>query len=1088
MFCKKQKKIWCFVFLLLLLCSLMIPYVGSVPVYASPPDEEEEEDDVWKLWSGEVRHLVLVGDDQAAEMWEAVEEEYKTMDNNDATVGTDHRFIRMSLDDPANCIDDVSAALQEIEDDADEDPEKIGSAVIFWVSPEKLDDINDETETVTVTVEDDPGEGEETGSTHTETQTITTHYSLPHRLNTALSQGVSEWSSKYHAKTYWSSMGPGYGYDTKVYDKYADGDSYGANVEQWNNVMKESCAGAKWLDVYEPLTEMNLYWETDDGDRNSPPAGDDDEVSDAIKDAADHRSGYKKHIYIHKYTEESYQTIFHVLFNTIRNAEEMKEDEPTVSADFYDISCSLTSYVNSVVGINATKEYEEHKGPDVKTSGNAGAILGYGDPDFSFSDNFVTKLSGGSSAVSYKALNAKSGDDNKDLFDNMLIYARYGRLLEDMGFDKYGAKTSFGSARIVSGSLMLLVFILSSFGDSMMGIMVKLLRLLNPFQLLKTVPVVSSYVTGQGQMPDLPVVRSLTSVVKTTYDAFQNLSWSVMVPLFFVLLLSMLLLNKQIQQDPKARIRQIRVFVFRICFISFGVALLGGLYTMVLDKMVEATGGSHCASTQIVSASFVNFEEWAKQYRLDPIDGALFQLDVDTDTGGGEASSDTLGSLRKSALAVNKKTNVISGSMSAMGGDSILDWNEEALTTDGNKDDAIVKQCLDLLMSYTDGDYYYPSSWQSETLSVLSDTVGWDHPDSVSEHSYYMGRRKSYREEETEDEGPLAPKPKNSFLAFVDATNQTEDWMKRKPEENDQIFANEGEELAETWEPFNILTNGGNIGTLNGRYSSTHMGRNGPKINKTGALSTLSLYNYLSTRFTDSGLIIYSNRRSTNMPNKYSHYSVNMIGSGVLGFLYYANTLVVMLVASIVSVVYALSSLFQVLKKGLSVLFSIPGASLGMIRSMSKMISTTLVMCVEVVLVVFMYDIIVRLLMVLVSGLSNLLVSQKIVESGTTIIGGVLFNTQVPFVDYPYYYVINLAVTTLLLIVIFVFLCYYRRAYGRCVNYVLDWSWEKLMMPAGVSVMGWSDDVVPVLPQPGFAFSDVVYYLGIQKGYCYGKS
>ena len=1096
----RKRKVRFLALLFMLVFIVMAPLTVSVPVYADPDEEESE---IWDFWSGEIRHLVLVGDDQAEEMWNAVEEEYESMDNNDATVGTDHRFVSLDLDDPEGCIDEVSDALAELEDEAMEDedtaPDKLGSAVIFWVSPEQMDDTEDESMSYTVPIEptdeelssDSSSESQPSDESTPTTKTITviTHYSLPHRLNSALSNAVSEWSSKYHAKTYWSSMGPGYGYDTKVYSSYAGDDSYGAHVEQWNNAMKESCAGAKWLDLYDPLMELNLYWDTGDGERNSPPSGDDDEVSEAIKDAVDHRSGYKKNIYIHQYTKESYQTIFHVLFNTIRHAEELKEDEPTVSADFYDISCSLTSYVNSVVGINATKEHEDHKGPDVKTSGNAGAVLGYGDSDFSFSDNFVTKLSGGSSAVSYRALMVKSGDENKELFDNMLIYARYGRLLEDMGFDKYGVKTSFGSARMISGTLMFLVFVLSSFGDSLIGIMVRLLRLLNPFQLLKAIPVVSGYVSGSGQLPDLPVVNSLVALIKTVYDAFHDLAWQVMVPFFFLALLCSLLLNKRIIEDEQSRAKEIWRFIFRLTFMAVGVAILGGLYTLVLDKMVEATGGANCASTQIVSASFVNFEEWAKQYRLDPIDGALLQLDVDNKQGGGEASSDTLGSLRKSALAINQKTQVIDSSVSDMGGDSVLQWNKEALTTSSDNNDSVVKQCMDLLTSYTEGDYYYPSSWQSETMSVLSQKTGQSHPDSAEEKPYYMGRRKSYREKEVGDEGPMAPKPQNSFLAFVDATNETTDWMKRKAEENDQIFANEGEELAETWKPFNILTNGGNIGNLNGKYTSTGMSRNGPKIDKTGALSTLSLYNYLSTRFSNNGLVIYSNRRSTNMPNKYSHYSVNMIGSGMLGVLYYLNTLVVMFVAAIIAVIYALSSIFSVLKKGMTVLYHIPGSSLGMIRSMSAMISTTLAMCCEVVLVVFMYDIVVRLLMVLVSGLSNLLVTEKIVESGTTIIGGVLFAEGIPVVmEHSGFHVINLFVTTAILIVISVFLCYYRRAYGRCVDYGLDYVLEKMGLSDYLHDTEESASFSFGRFLPDFAFSDVVYWLRVQKGYCYGES
>lgn len=283
---------------------------------------------------------------------------------------------------------------------------------------------------------------------------------------------------------------------------------------------------------------------------------------------------------------------------------------------------------------------------------------------------------------------------------------------------------------------------------------------------------------------------------------------------------------------------------------------------------------------------------------------------------------------------------------------------------------------------------------------------------------------------------------------MADATNETTDWTKRTNEENDALFANEDD--FEEWKPFNIFTNGKELAsghpTANSNrvkykssfISSANVGL-GTTTSKEGALSTLSMYNYLSSKFDDNGIIIYSNKRTSNMPNKYSHHSVNMIGSGILGTLYYANTLVVMLIAALISVIYCLTTLFSVLKKGLSLLYAIPGATIGILKSIVAMVTTTVVMCGEIIIVIFLYLCSVKLLMMLVVGISRLLVSENVVPSNTTILQGIFLSQRVPagLITKSYVYG-SLLVTTLFLVGILCSLWYYKRAWVVSVDKVTD--------------------------------------------------
>lgn len=128
-------------------------------------------------------------------------------------------------------------------------------------------------------------------------------------------------------------------------------------------------------------------------------------------------------------------------------------------------------------------------------------------------------------------------------------------------------------------------------------------------------------------------------------------------------------------------------------------------------------------------------------------------------------------------------------------------------------------------------------------------------------------------------------------------------------------------------------------------------------------MSPMSIYNYLSTEFSDSGIIIYSNEKASSGFIRDFHYSVNLVGgNGLVSVLIFINGATMLGVLIVLALGYACGIMTHSVMRTFKVITSIPLATLGSLRYGAKLIGNTVMMLVEVVVSLFMYCLAVSLM------------------------------------------------------------------------------------------------------------------------------
>lgn len=845
---------------------------------------------------------------------------------------------------------------------------------------------------------------------------------------------------------------------------------YGHWAQRWNQSL--STAGTV-IDIWEAAHESKLYFtervhmlgvnyqgekvgpftgvpsgEWVDGNEWNPP----DPVENVVTKPGDNEWDdvdaqlSKQNAYaFYSYNDETYQTLFHIVLDHIQNINPLKESGEAITQDMYSISTGLTAYVNQALSPNAGEKQKDHKILKTKYVGNAGALFGYGDKDKGFTENLVTNLSKTSSTVAYKAL---KGDSQ---LDDAYLYASYGKLLSGMGIDEYGVKSSGVSIRGFSGAMMLLVYVLSLTAAKLFGYFIDLLILLNPFRFFVAIGgnfvggLQQAVVAGDSGLSDgvqgivlNPAFLTIAKLVSKIYNSLQEWSWGFMVPVGIAgTIVGVFLFSKLFgQHKPDTQVKKVLVMVGRIAFVAFGIPFLGILYTSTLSSLDFGTKDAKSASTQIVASTYVDFAGWVEKYRLDPVAGGVFELD----TKSGNPTKDALAKLRDTALAINVATGAVDanvkGSEGGVSGTDDMDWSYNALVKGSSMEDETIKQCFDLITGYMNDGFYYPSDWEA--------SVGQAMHQMVASGGFETGRRKGGEEKDFDAEMIQGDK---TYYHMYDNINEMKDWTERDKEANDDIF----DETKEKWKGFNILNNGRNITVSNVDdavliYKPTWSGTSGLGTYPTqvGGLSTISMYNYLSTRFHPNNMVMYSNEHSTNVASRYSHYAVTMIGEGILGFLYWANSFVLMIVIAILGLYYFIGGAVNVLKKGMHVITSLPGAALGLTKSIATILSTTFSMITEVISMGVLYIFVSELLVAFIGVINKIVVN--ISQGGTGELTTIhLFGSMDWTVSFETFLCLSLVVSTVAVLLFGVLLWYYRRAWNVAVIYVVDAVQERIV-------------------------------------------
>lgn len=738
-----------------------------------------------------------------------------------------------------------------------------------------------------------------------------------------------------------------------------------------------------------------------------------------------------------------------------------------IGTSLYEVSTALTAYANDVVGPNTNDKHNDHKLKEMESMANAGAFVGYGDEKNGFHAFIASNTAKSVTTSSYDAW-TNVGDGGYTY-----AYVRYGRLLNDLGLDDTASNTSGSGGRGITGVLTQAVYGLASFVPKIFGFVMDLLEMLNPFKLFSGVFDIG---TGVDKVtvtdPDSDEVTTFEGFeVKTTKDVgATNTAWKKVVkyvsdlyttvqgigflilPLFLAFLIASFLLLKTANKSRKAL-----AFFYRVVFITAGIPLLGFFYTAMLSNVGKVTSNEP-AATQVVGQTYIDFQKWVTDSRLALPSGVILTsagtgVDEDGNVIGGLASGfahdDNVRSARQIVWKLNNKMGIVKGSYN--GGylgehdngynDTAGLWDsngklsgirdEEGRLIDDNHKKLIKDNINALLSRYQSGDFYQASAFET----AVNGTFNQAHKDDLGS---------------TPGTGNAVSNEDKIYGMYGD-TNDSQSWLDREVADNKAIF-NGGPvttDLKWTNKNWNIYANGNLqvIGELEPKgdikYRSGNWAGDGKAVDaaKKGGLSTVAMYNYLSTAFSDSSVQVYSAVNSTSEYVKQSHYSVNLIGSDMLRVAYGANVLVVMGVIVIITFVYAIGMIISNIKRMLHMLMTIPAAMLGVLNSIVQVVVYVIMMVVELVATVFVYEFVCDLVVMFGSILESPI--EEMVES-TSVIGGRFAFTNMISANSLYHNTSFFVFGMFVLLFVLVGLGIAAKRYSKSILYVWEYAWCKV--------------------------------------------
>ena len=673
-----------------------------------------------------------------------------------------------------------------------------------------------------------------------------------------------------------------------------------------------------------------------------------------------------------------------------------------IGTSLYDVTTSLTAFINNVVGPNTNDEYENHIPPDSLGAGNAGAYVGYGDESNGFYPYISSSESKSVTSSSYDAwLNVDSAGVGQSIY----AYVRYGYLLNDLGLDETAIEGDDGMLRPTFGMLMQGVNLIASALPKLFELFLNLMSWLNPFRFfVNSADNIGSMNNDSGDnIFDLTgnttidgILEPVMDVVSQVYDMIKQMGVYVIIPLFVVVLLWGLLMSKTGSKGSK-----ILVFVERLAFVAIGVPLLAFLYTSTLTQLGTVIQESP-ATAQMVTCTFVDFQSWVNGSRLGlPTGSSLMSAgagtgDNESNTSSGSASSDSVRALRHTVFEINKAAGVATGNnpVGLSGGNDLYagmwdttngfsDYTDFNLLSDTSQVSAI-ERANTLLKSYQSGSRYTASAWETAVNGALSEHHKGDFGSTPS----------------TSDAGSN----NNTIYGMFSNTDEASDWLDRDITDNEAIFtgsaysSSDGQWSGNSW---NIFSNGDLLAptpsnpnpglptavTDDVLYPATVGTTFGDATDPAtaGALSTAAMYNYLSSAFSDSAVSVYSSANASSEYVKQSHFSANLIGSGALRFVYALNCIAVIGISTVLGLFYGLGMCISNIKRGVRLLAQIPGAMMGVLSSIVQVIVYVFIMILELLCTIFLYSFMNQIIMMFATAIEGPLES-ALVPSG--LIGG----------------------------------------------------------------------------------------------------
>lgn len=649
-------------------------------------------------------------------------------------------------------------------------------------------------------------------------------------------------------------------------------------------------------------------------------------------------------------------------------------------ASFYNTAAVAGSFYDSAADL-AGENYRFQKTPDKGAAVNAmlsdpsqmanvGAFMGYVDKDYPIWDftNNIAQTTMGTQSRSYTVPSNNQA---------VAAYLQYGHALQALGLDTVSSNQFdfMAIGRMFLGYLSMSVYVGALVPQVAFSITINVMKALNPFNWM-----VSEAIGGGETAPALAGVKGF---VTDLYNMFAGMGLYVAtLILAFGIGMSILFWRKSNNVGS-----HFKKFIIRLVFIAAGLPFLGMTYTAALNNAADSFSASAPMANKAVAATFVDFAAWAEKNNLALPEGTTIKVNGNG-SGSGSGTVDMGGTKSPQIFAL--KINQASGSL--VDGDDVdasnLTNNLTSSHYSGTGQLGKALEVFDLLNRFANSTRYTAGAYETYVKTISGGRMA---------------------------EGLKVTSNKDKYTAVDNILSPDADASKL--DNKDTSFMSDG-----TPSTFGVTMSGGNIiYTGHGKMSKYAPGsvyrqlekgassldkkRLGSRANAfggatssgTGGLSTISMYNYLTTKFADDAVTNYS---STKLASDYvldTHHSVSLVGGGVMGIVYWLNMVSILSFIAVVGTVYAFGLIGGSVKRGIKMVTSIPFAAVGSVRAISKIVGITVSMIVQIYGTLIVYNLVVELFIAsqqifltpLLTGFNNGNVSAAIIPGMTADYNGV---------------------------------------------------------------------------------------------------
>ena len=567
----------------------------------------------------------------------------------------------------------------------------------------------------------------------------------------------------------------------------------------------------------------------------------------------------------------------------------------------------------------ATGNKTMEKVAKVTTNGEVGNFLGVRDKDRSkgsiaFTSVEITKAN---SSISYDQLGIKANSETPNFKDTGLDfsgYILYGEALKSAGLDAQDGDLIAKPFRMIQG-----VFLWSGLTairaiDGMWSFVGQVLNFINPFRLFtRAIESVNNLQDFTGLGEESWMV-SIGRTLAEFYTALTQLAFNVTVPVLIVLAVAWLILSSKAFRAFK----WLRTAIATLVFITLVFPLLGSIYTSAIGYVSDMKTSSENVDQNVNSILF----DFERNVTTNKMSTNGISLVYDREAGG--LTGTTVKNLRTMVLASNNASS-----------------EEEARKVAGAKTDSVI--------DVTKGD-----KGLEDMKNNYADAKANAKTDLVMERVIKFMSNKAYLASEYESMVKTGETAKSLFgEELMDKSKATK-------------FVESGYEGKGGKPKILKAENADGVKVEhNGKLTTVTVEPNG--------FSPLSIYNYLSSEFNGRSITMTSATNTSSLIARSNHYAVNLVGGGLLSFLYWLQTVFLMFTVSVVGIMY----ISGIIKDSVASAFSIIGnmfkVSVGVVNGIARIVGAFVLMLLSVFGTVFFYQIFKEILFAIPVALSKML-------------------------------------------------------------------------------------------------------------------